>query len=200
MCHTYATWALHHQHQAFLSVCPRDTNTQAGFTYFPSNYKVLSTPLLMSNVVRRLCFWPKYSPALLKYLQTPDVAPAVPVSSVSTKKRLMWCYKKKRWNEVKIIPTCFHIRTSHRQPADTVTVTNQNRKRRVYNLETFLSRWQTQHAGAACFLDMLVCIFYLIIPLRSGANCLSTAAKIHLSWVFSVFYKTSVSALSGCTL
>lgn len=58
--------------------------------------KVLTTRLLMSNAVRGLCLWPKYSPALLKYLQTPDVAPAVPVSSVSTEKRLMWLSEKKR--------------------------------------------------------------------------------------------------------
>lgn len=62
--------------------------------------KVFTTRLLMSNAVRGL--WPKYSPALLKYLQTPDAAPAVPVSSVSTEKRLMWLYeKKKEIHEVK---------------------------------------------------------------------------------------------------
>lgn len=29
--------------------------TQTGFTYFPPNYKVLTTPLLMSKAVRGLC-------------------------------------------------------------------------------------------------------------------------------------------------
>lgn len=68
----------HVSHICNLSVAPSTTGISRcmsdvkwwgmRFTYFPPNYKVLTTPLLMSKAVRGLCFWPKYSPDLLKYL------------------------------------------------------------------------------------------------------------------------------------